>query len=444
MKWWKFDALLQDDGWIEPAFIQTDDQGKIQEICAEPPRENIDEVVRGWALPGFQNAHSHAFQYAMAGLAENLPAHSNDDDFWSWRDSMYQVALNVSPDHVEAIASWLYSEMARVGYTAVAEFHYLHHDPEGNPYENTALMGEKLMQAAQNAGIGLTLIPIFYQKGDFGQPPKPEQRRFISKSVEDYFRLIEKSQQLARNYPNVRIGVGVHSLRAAETQDIQKIAENTKETPLHLHVSEQQKEVDRSLEYLKARPVAWCLDNLAVDERFSFVHATHLDEEEVKKLAGSKVNVVLCPSTEGNLGDGFFPLRTYWELGGRWTIGTDSHIGLSPLEELRWLDYGQRLKRQMRNTLCTKGGEDSGTLAFKESIVTGRRALGEPSHQFFSKGQTLDAVVINSQVPLLGQRPKERRLSTLIYASDTTALLGTLTNGKWIVKNGRHMYTAKP
>ncbi len=432
----KFDGLLQEDGWLEPAYVTCDSKGCITEISREQPEGPI-ENVGGFVIPGFQNGHSHAFQYAMAGLAENLLA--EEDDFWSWRESMYALALSISPDDCESIASMLYSEMLRNGYTSVVEFHYVHHDPQGKPYQNLAAMGERLVAAAQKTGIHLTLIPIFYRTGDFGAPAKPGQRRFISPTVDAYFQLLEASENAARHYERCLVGPGIHSLRAGSPGDVKAIfAQADPKAPLHLHISEQQKEVKSCLEHLGKRPVQWLLDEAPVNERTHLVHATHLTPEERKGIAASGATVVICPSTEGNLGDGFFPIRDYQQDGGSWAIGTDSHIGLSPMEELRWLDYGMRLQMQKRNTIAMRKGEDSGHIMFRESLLGGRRSVGRPETRYFSVGNPFDAVILDANHPLLAVCSSERRLATLVYALDVTAFKGVLSAGRMVVEKGVH------
>ncbi|MBI3482931.1 MAG: formimidoylglutamate deiminase, partial [Bacteroidetes bacterium] len=434
MKFFRFDSLLQNNSWISPAFVGVDGNGLIQNLSSEKPDEEI-EIIDGFALPGFQNAHSHAFQYAMAGLAENHPSGA-DDDFWTWREEMYKCALSVDPDQVEAIAAILYAEMLRVGYTHVAEFHYLHHDKEGKPFGNLAEMGERLVAAAKSAGIKLTLIPVFYQKGNFGQAPQPRQRRFISKTVDEYFKLLDASKRILKNHSNAYLGFSVHSLRAVDLNDIKTtFHEGPQELPFHLHIAEQKKEVNDCLAFCNKRPMQWLLENLPVNERFHLVHSTHLNDEDVKKLAASKANVVLCPSTEGNLGDGIFRMKEYVKMRGHWSIGTDSHIGLNPLEEFRMIDYRQRLITNHRNTF--EG--DASAYLVNESVSSGREAMGVSSKKNFEIGKPFDAVVFNSRSHLLAETSEKNRLATLLYTSDSSRIIGTIVNGKWVVKNGHHI-----
>jgi formimidoylglutamate deiminase len=323
-KYYHFRSALMSDGWLLSAFIGVDADGIVRSIASQPPMDvHLIEPVNGVALPGFQNCHSHAFQYAMAGMAERH-SKGTSDDFWSWREAMYQCALSFDPDHVQTIATALYIDMLQKGYTHVAEFQYLHHDKNGNPYDNPAEMSVALLAAAALAGIRITLIPVFYQKGGFGLEAQPRQRRFIFKSVDQYFSLLEEAGNVANRITTASLGFGVHSLRAADDKDVRTIFHNgPKNIPFHLHAAEQLKEVTDSVAYLKARPVEWLLKNLPIDQRFNIVHCTHLTDEEVQGLAKSKANVVLCPGTEGNLGDGIFRLIDFSRMDGNWCIGTD-------------------------------------------------------------------------------------------------------------------------
>ncbi|MCC6835075.1 MAG: formimidoylglutamate deiminase, partial [Cytophagales bacterium] len=359
------------------------------------------------------------------------------DDFWTWREAMYQCALSVDPDQAQAIAAMLYAEMVRVGYTHVAEFHYLHHDKEGKPYTQLAEMGLRMAEAAKQAGIKITLIPVFYQKGGFGLDPQPRQRRFISKTVDDYFKLLDASLQVIKGYANARPGFSVHSLRAVDLTDIKTtFQQGPKQLPFHLHVAEQKKEVADCLDFCNKRPMQWLFDNLSVDERFNLVHSTHLNDDELTQLARSGASVVLCPSTEGNLGDGIFRMKEYVRLGGKWCIGTDSHIGLNPLEEFRMIDYRQRLVSNQRNTF--EG--DAAAYMINEEIESGRKAMGVASNNHFEIGKAFDAVVYQSGSHLLANTTAKNRLATLLYTGDTSRIAGTIINGKWIVKDQHHQH----
>ncbi len=430
MKYFQFKYLLQQDGWLQNAYVKIDEHGIIQSLSTSTPQEAVAiEYINGFALPGFQNAHSHAFQFGMAGMAEKH-APGTKDDFWSWREAMYECALRMSPDEMERVATACYKEMLRCGYIHVAEFHYLHHDKDGKQYANLAEMGERLLSAAKTAGIKITLVPVFYQQGGFGMEPQPRQRRFISKTLDDYFHLLDDTAHAVAKYTHARLGFGAHSLRAVKPEDVKRTVEQgPKDIPFHLHAAEQLKEVEDSVAFLKKRPIDWLLENLPLNERFHIVHCTHMNDNEVEGLAKSKAHAVLCPGTEGNLGDGIFRLTDYVRHGGSWSIGTDSHISLNPLEDLRWLDYAQRFTTHKRNTF-----NDGATVLVQKTLSAGRQAMGNGEKRYFAVGQPLDALVFDAKSPLLAQAGVDHILSAIIYTADTSAILGTMVNGKWIVQ----------
>ena len=435
-----FKKLLQNSGWLDNATVTVDEKGIITDISTSEIQNSTLDIQHSIAIPGFQNAHSHAFQYAMAGLAERHEGYANPDDFWGWREAMYQLALSMNPDQMEAIATMLYSEMARHGYTNVAEFHYVHHDKDGKPYANIAEMGSRLIAAAKTAGIGITLIPIFYQKGGFGQAPNDRQKRFISPTINDYLKLLEASKEACKAYEHANIAIGIHSMRGVEPNDIAEIAKSgPHDIPFHIHISEQLKEIEDSIAYLGKRPVEWLLENIELNDRFHLVHATHLTEQETIGIAKSGANVVICPSTEGNLGDGLFPLRKYQEEGGKWSIGTDSHVGLNPLEELRLLDYGQRLITHKRNTYFSPEQGDGGTYAIEMASNSGRKAMNNFESEYFKVGEPFNACVFEASAPLLANCSDQNLASTLLYSSDSNMQLATISHGKMIVNNGKHI-----
>ena len=433
-KTYHFRALLQSHGWISPAFVDVDDRGTILQISETPTASALSvEAVNGYAVPGFQNAHSHAFQFAMAGMAEK---HEVDavDDFWSWREAMYACALTVGPDQMQAVAAMLYAEMLKRGYTHVAEFQYLHHNHNGTPYDNPAEMSVSLVAAAAIAGIRITLVPVYYRQGGFGREARPAQRRFCFQDVDQYFRLLDDCFRVVRDLSNSHLGFGVHSLRAADAGDIIRIAaEGPAEIPFHIHAAEQLVEVNDAVEFLKQRPVEWLLNHLSLDERLHLIHCTHLNDSEVLRLAQSNAHVVLCPGTEANLGDGIFRLTDFARHSDRWSIGTDSHISLNPLEDLRWLDYTQRLSTHKRNTFA-----DGASRLMKNTFFSGRQAMGMLSRDFFEAGRPLDAVVYSGDTPLLNTAELEHLLPTLLYTADGSSVAGTLVDGEWIARDHRH------
>jgi formimidoylglutamate deiminase len=433
-KYFRFRSVLMKDGWLKDCIIGVDLQGNIVDI--NTPKGNAFgelEIVNGYLLPGFQNAHSHAFQYAMAGMAETHQLGSKDD-FWTWREAMYKCALSLDPDEIQIVATALYIELLKRGYTNVAEFHYLHHDKNGKAYSNAAEISVSLLAAAATAGINITLIPVFYQKGGFGKEAEPRQKRFIFQDTDVYFRLLEQANDVVKTISTARLGFGVHSLRAAHTDDIQRVLqEGPQHLPFHLHAAEQLKEVNECVEYLHQRPVEWILNNLSPDDRFSIVHCTHLNNEEVNGLARSKANVVLCPGTEGNLGDGIFKMTEFAQAGGNFCIGTDSHISINPLEDLRWIDYAQRLTTHKRNTF-----NDGGFTMVSKGFFSGSAAMGAPRDHFFEIGKPLNGVVYRSDSFLLQDDNDKHLLPRILFNSDSEAVYGTLVNGKWVIKHHFH------
>ena len=423
MRTWKFKGLLQKSGWISPAYVAVDEDGIISKISHEPLKAT-QMNQEGWAFPGVPNAHSHAFQYAMAGTSE-IPSPNQNDHFWSWREKMYALATQLNPDEIEAIATVLYREMLRVGYTSVAEFQYLHHDVDGAPYENPAEISQRLASAAYKAGIRITLVPIYYKQGGFGKEASPHQRRFLHSNVDAYLKLVSHVAALSMEYEHVGYGVGVHSLRAATLEDLRLVFSSSSGVPKHVHISEQRQEVDEAVSFLGKRPVDCLLEEGLIDCNTHLVHATHMTDAEVEGVAKAGGNIVLCPSTEGNLGDGFFPLRSYMAYGGRWCLGSDSHTTLDPMEELRWLDYGQRLQSEKRCTFDPYRG-------LEQVVLNGRSALGSESSDYFEVGKALDAFTVGDDHPLIHESSSVHLLSTLIHNVGSRNLMGTIMRGRYV------------
>ncbi|MCC7330687.1 MAG: formimidoylglutamate deiminase, partial [Gammaproteobacteria bacterium] len=328
-------------------------------------------------LPGMPNVHSHAFQRALAGCTEW--AGPGADSFWSWRERMYALARQLAPADIEAIATWLYVEMLEAGYTSVCEFHYLHHQPDGRPYADPAATSRALIRAAAAAGIRLTLLPVLYQQGGFGgRPPGPAQRAFVH-ALPGYFALLEALR--GGQGPLLRVGIALHSLRAVAPGALDEVlawrAATDPQCPVHIHVAEQPREVAECQAWSGRRPVEWLLERGVVDAHWCLVHATHMTGGEARALAQSGAVAGLCPTTEANLGDGLFPLAEFLAAGGRIGIGSDSHVSVSPVEELRWLEYGQRLATGRRNVAATAAEPHCGARLFRAAVAGGARALGQ-------------------------------------------------------------------
>ena len=420
--------------WESNWQITTDSKGVISYVGPFKD-EGIPFTELGPTMPGFINSHSHAFQYAMAGLTEKF---SNDlDDFWSWRTIMYQLALTISPKHLHNIASMLYSEMLSNGYTHVVEFHYLHHQEDGTSYDDTAEMGKALLKAADDTGISITLVPIYYNMGGFGKTADKDQRRFICQNLEEYHALFQASSNAVSQYKNASIAIGAHSIRAVNHQDLLSLSsEFNKSLPFHIHISEQLGEVQSCLEYYGARPLEWFSNEIGLSERTHLVHATHINDEEIDNIITSGANVVLCPTTEGNLGDGYFPFTKYINRNGKFSIGSDSHIGVSPMEELRWMDYKQRLSSNKRNPY--QKGISTGEELYHVSLINGYNSTGN-NNSGFKAGNYFNAIVLDNTHPLINGINHSHILNTLIFHGDRSMISKVITRGEIKIENGHHL-----
>ena len=427
MKKFYFNQILQENGWKQNVRISVDKNGLVTEILDQYEGKDFDETIE-IAIPGIPNAHSHAFQYAMAGMTENHPIKSLSN-FWSWRKTMYDLALNINPEDLQNIATILYSEMLKNGYTHVAEFHYLHHDKKGAKYDNISEMGERILIAAQEVGMELTLVPIYYNQGNFNEAHFPEQRRFISSNTDDYIKLLESSQKNCSLY-NSYSGIGIHSIRAVKDYMIKEInLYNNHELPFHLHISEQKKEIADCLSNYNCRPVEWLYNNIEIKGNHHLVHATHLNSNEINLITKNQSNVVLCPITEGNLADGFFNFNDFQKKMGKWCIGSDSHIGLSPFEEIRLLDYGVRLQTNSRKTFKNNSIGNAGLIVMNSTFFNGMKAMGIKRKGFFEKGCYLNFLEINKDHPNINIWDKNNLLNSILYGSDIRVIKNTYTKG---------------
>lgn len=426
-------ALLP-DGWAEQVLIAFDRTGTVTSIMTGVTAPADADHCRGPVLPGMPNLHSHAFQRAMAGLAE--VALNPEDSFWTWRDLMYRLVGRLTPDQVEDIARYLYIDMLKGGYTAVAEFHYLHHDLDGKTYADPAEMSRRVLSAADRAGIGITLLPVLYAHGGFGgKAPTDGQRRFIN-SADQYLKLQDVLAKDCRG-PGKRLGFCFHSLRAVTLDEIKTVMGSAQDDrPVHVHIAEQQKEVDDCLAWSKRRPIQWLYDNVAVDGRWCLIHATHAEADEVTAMVRSRAVAGLCPTTEANLGDGLFPAVAFMAEGGVLGIGSDSHVSLSVVEELRWLEYGQRLKHERRNRLYGANKHVAGHL-YRASLAGGAQALGQKMGAI-AVGQRADLVVLDGQHPLLAHVSGDDILGRWLFAGLNRMVKNVMVGGDWVVQDGRH------
>lgn len=436
----QFEAAYVSGRWLQPCYVNLDAAGRITAIGSETPEPAVTETIDGYLLPGFANAHSHSFQYLMVGMAERLEPGHESDDFWSWREKMYELAGVLTPEQLLDVSTRFYQTLLEYGYTSVCEFHYLHHDPAGHAYAQPATLSVAIMEAARRAGIRLTLIPVYYHQAAPGKAIQTRQRRFYSKDTDEYLALLENIANANRkSYPEVLVGYGVHSMRAASPRDIKTIlGTHWALGPAHLHVSEQSSDAIAFEQAYHCRAIDWLYDNIPLSDHHNLVHATHISTLEIKKLVASKATVVLCPSTEGNLGDGIFPFPEFFSQGGNFCIGTDSHVSLDPFGEARYPDVVHRLFMEKRNVLCDKDHLDSGQLLFDHVQQSGRRALGFQG-EAFSIGQPFDGIVLDSSHDRLVERPLDAALGIAMYAGDQNLIDRVYVQGKMQVKAGRHI-----
>ena len=397
-----------------------------------PPEEG--DISHAIAAPGIANLHSHAFQRAMSGLAERRGP--GDDSFWSWREAMYRFALTMSPEQMEAVASQAYVEMLEAGYARVGEFHYLHHAPDGQAYDDVAEMSARIASAASQTCIGLTLLPVFYAHSGFGgAPPTSAQKRFIC-SLEVYSRLVEGARRVALALDGANVGFAPHSLRAVTPFELQEVERLAGKGPLHIHVAEQVAEVEACLKWSSARPVEYLLDHAAIDARWCLIHATHMTSEETQRLAGSGAVAGLCPITEANLGDGIFNATEFLGRGGRIGVGTDSNVQIALADELRMLEYGQRLTHRARNVLAEPGGS-CGRALFDAAQRGGAAALGrEPSG--FRLGADADVVTLREPALSAIGREADALLDAWVFSGGAYVDC-VFVRGRQVVRDGAHV-----
>ncbi|HEV2546535.1 MAG TPA: formimidoylglutamate deiminase [Stellaceae bacterium] len=429
-----FDQALLPAGWARGVRM-TLANGRIArlEIGAAPASSDEHHAI---AIPGMPDLHSHAFQRGMAGLTERgSPA---GDNFWTWREVMYRFALRVSPDDIEAIAAQLFTELLEAGFTRIGEFHYLHHDLDGTPYANLAETATRIAAAATETGIGLTLIPTFYAHGGLGGvPPSAHQRRFIN-DLDRFAKLFAASSAALAGLDDARIGLAAHSLRAARPEELAALIVIAGDHPIHLHIAEQVKEVEDCIHWSGARPVEWLLDHAPVDRRWCLVHATHMTPAESDRLARSGAVAGLCPITEADLGDGVFDAVTYVGAGGAFGIGTDSNVLLGVADELRQLEYSQRLVHRARNLMSRAEGGSTGRALFDAALTGGARALGVATAGL-AEGAAADIVTLDHDHPALIDRAGDAILDAFIFGSGHSAIDCVWRYGKKVVSGGRHV-----
>ena len=414
-------ALLS-DGWARDVRITVAPDGRIDAVeSATAPRTG--DTCRAVGIPGIPNVHSHAFQHAMRGIAEQVPQGA-PDSFWGWREALYGFAARLDPDAMMAVATRAYRQMLESGFTHVAEFHYLHHAPDGRPYADMAEMARAVLEAAKRTGIGITLLPVHYACSDFGEvAPLPGQMRFIT-DPDAYLSLRERVQELVSELPAARAGTALHSLRAVTPRGMQAVLARAGDGPVHIHVAEQEREVQACLAWCGARPVQWLLDNAPVDHRWCLVHATHVDEAEVAALARSAAVVGLCPVTEANLGDGIFPAAGFAARKGRYAVGSDSNVCI------------QRLATRRRNCMGSAAGCHSpGRALVEHSASAGALACGVDAGRL-APGARADLVALDAENEALAGNQDDGWLDAWIFSAGKAAVSDVWVAGQHVVSDG--------
>jgi formiminoglutamate deiminase len=425
--------VLTPTGWLADVRI-TLAGTHIQSVIPDATMRPGDEP-HAIAVPGLASLHSHAFQRAMAGLAEVTGATA--DSFWTWRETMYRFALRMTPDDVEAVAAHLYCELLESGFTRVGEFHYLHHERDGTPYGNVAEMAERIGAAAEASGIGLTLLASFYAHAGFGGlAPADGQRRFIC-TLDQFSRLLEASQAVVERLPGGNLGVAPHSLRAVAPEELARVVELAGPRPIHIHVAEQTREVEDCLAWSGQRPVEWLLGHAEVDARWCLIHATHVTPTEMRQIAERQAVVGLCPVTEASLGDGTFPARDFLMAGGRYGVGTDSNVQIGVADELRQLEYSQRLALRERNLLAGAPNTSTGRAMIEAAAGGGAQALGQPLTGL-CVGARADIVTLRADHPSLAARARDQRIDGWIFSAGSAAIDAVWAGGVKVVEDGRH------
>jgi formimidoylglutamate deiminase len=384
----------------------------------------MSEILK---IPGMPNLHSHAFQRAMAGLSERQT--NLNDSFWTWRELMYRFASKITPEQLHAIAAQAYVEMLEAGYTSVCEFHYLHHQPDGEAYDDNTAMSLAIIQAARDTGIRLTLLPVLYMTRGFdGRALNNQQKRF-GHTVDGFSSLIEKLRK--QENETLKIGIALHSLRAVPASAMHEVlAGLTEKCPIHIHISEQLPEVNECVALRGVRPVQWLMDNANVNQDWTLVHATHLDDAEVVSIAKSKATVAICTTTEANLGDGFFRLRDFMNAGGAFGIGSDSNTSISPVEELRWLEYCQRLLNQQRNIAVTATQISVGEYLWKKSVHDGRVSTQQNCDE--------DYLILDEKAVAFASVNDATLYDRLVFAGNRSLVKDVFVGSKQVVGGGRH------
>ncbi len=429
-----FSSALTPQGWQDDVTVCVDAHGSITEV---QPQSKSGNRIKGIAIPAMPNVHSHAHQRFMLGLAER--AGPGADSFWTWREAMYGFALKLGPEDLEAVAAQLYVEMLKSGFSIVGEFQYLHHQPDGTPYDEPAELSLRCISAAEQAGIAITMLPTLYNFGGFGgQASTAGQRRFVN-GAERYLGIYRTLASVCANHPLRRLGISPHSFRAVSVELLQEVIGAIDPlAPIHVHVAEQTKEVDDCLAWCGKRPVELMLDSFDVSSRWTAIHATHMGVDETDRMAKTGVIAGLCPTTEANLGDGIFPADRFLKAGGSIAIGSDSHISVSPAEDLRMLEYSQRLRDRTRNALAGGPGLSTGRTLYDAALRGGAQSMTQPVGAI-APGFRADIAVLDDEHPSLIGRSGDSVLDTWIFSAGNSCVKDVLVGGAHVVKERHHI-----
>jgi formimidoylglutamate deiminase len=428
-----FEEALLPQGWARDVRIVVD-AGRLMNVeagCSAQPGDERHRI----GLPGISNLHSHAFQRAMAGLTEIRG--SAADSFWSWRELMYRFVGHMTADDIEAVAAQAYVEMLEAGFTRVGEFHYIHHDEHGAPYGNIGELAERMAASAQLTGIGLTLLPVFYAHAGFGgRAPDQGQRRFIN-DVDGFARLMDQSRRAVAGLEGAIIGLAPHSLRAVTPDELGAILNLADGGPVHIHIAEQTREVDECIAWSGQRPLQWLFDHAAVDRRWCLIHATHASVEEISRLAQSGAVAGLCPITEANLGDGTFNAPEFLKCVGTFGIGSDSNVLIGVDDELRQLEYSQRLVQRARNVMAGQALASTGRALFETALKGGSQALGVAGCGLV-EGGFADIISLDARHVALAGRSGDTILDSWIFGAGRALVDCVWARGRKIVQDGAH------
>ncbi len=427
--------MLHGDEWLEHAVLHVSAEGMIDRVETGSPK-SADSRIGGIVVPGMPNIHSHCFQRLIAGTTG--PSGHHTDSFWSWRKAMYRCANTISPEQYAVVASWVFVEMLKAGYTSCAEFHYLHHQADGSAYSRPSEMSEQLFEAASLSGIAMTLLPVLYCSADFGATAVNDAQKRFAHSPRQYLQLLDMCQAVTSGQPMLETGVAFHSLRAVPEQAMTEVLQSLQDQrcPIHIHIAEQPAEIEGAIAHLGARPLEWLIEHYPVDQRWCLVHATHLSEHELQAAAATQAVAGLCPTTEADLGDGVFKTLDWLQANGQFAIGSDSNVRISVAEELRLLEYNERLASGRRNVLTT-ADTTCGRFLYQHAAKAGGTAIGQPVGRL-QAGYRADLVVLDGNHQLLCGRTPDAALDSWIFAGDRSMINSVWVAGRAVVEQGVH------